>query len=264
MCEARCGGERERLLASAGHGHRLASRAPRHHHQRCQLGGGVFGGQHVAVAVAVVRAAVRHAAGHGSLVAALKEAASATPVRLAVRRAPGDGALAAGQLLAAVPATVRDAVNAGYCRALAVVHLAAASACVCPVPTRPQGVSPQRRHPSNTARARRSQYRTPAVVHAIASSFSSKPTPRRFGFQGEWRAAERRHSTGRGSKGSPPCRHFKNQSCCCLGSAFEVAAFQTTCVLRETTHHRARCSARQPPVGLLRVWNQRRVVHESE
>ena len=24
----------------------------------------------------------------------------------------------------------------------------------------------------------------------------------------------------------PPCRHFKIQSCCCLGSAFEVAAFQ--------------------------------------
>jgi hypothetical protein len=25
----------------------------------------------------------------------------------------------------------------------------------------------------------------------------------------------------------PPCGHFKSQSCCCLGSAFEVAAFQT-------------------------------------
>ena len=25
----------------------------------------------------------------------------------------------------------------------------------------------------------------------------------------------------------PPCRHFKIQSCCCLGSTFEVAAFQT-------------------------------------
>jgi hypothetical protein len=25
----------------------------------------------------------------------------------------------------------------------------------------------------------------------------------------------------------PPCRHFKNQSCCCLGCALEVAAFQT-------------------------------------
>jgi hypothetical protein len=23
----------------------------------------------------------------------------------------------------------------------------------------------------------------------------------------------------------PPCRHFKIQSCCCLGSALEVAAF---------------------------------------
>jgi hypothetical protein len=27
----------------------------------------------------------------------------------------------------------------------------------------------------------------------------------------------------------PSCRHFKIQSCCCLGSAFEVAAFQTLC-----------------------------------
>ena len=25
----------------------------------------------------------------------------------------------------------------------------------------------------------------------------------------------------------PPCRHFKTLSCCCLGSALEVAAFQT-------------------------------------
>jgi hypothetical protein len=26
--------------------------------------------------------------------------------------------------------------------------------------------------------------------------------------------------------GSPPHRHINNQSCCCLGSAFEVAAFR--------------------------------------
>jgi hypothetical protein len=30
----------------------------------------------------------------------------------------------------------------------------------------------------------------------------------------------------------PPCRPFKIQSCCCLGSAFELAAFQTRLQLR--------------------------------
>ena len=34
------------------------------------------------------------------------------------------------------------------------------------------------------------------------------------------------HKAARGWSHTP-CRHFKTQSCCCLGSAFEVAAFQT-------------------------------------
>ena len=35
--------------------------------------------------------------------------------------------------------------------------------------------------------------------------------------------------TAQAAKGgaSPPCRHFKIQSCCCVGSAFDMSAFQT-------------------------------------
>jgi hypothetical protein len=36
--------------------------------------------------------------------------------------------------------------------------------------------------------------------------------------------SSRAHRTGRERMGSPTCRDFKDQSCC-LGSAFEVAAF---------------------------------------
>jgi hypothetical protein len=41
-----------------------------------------------------------------------------------------------------------------------------------------------------------------------------------------WRPAERRRPTGRERMDSPTCRHFKNQSCCCPGSAFEGVAFR--------------------------------------
>jgi hypothetical protein len=47
-------------------------------------------------------------------------------------------------------------------------------------------------------------------------------------FQLRQGAAERRHATGRVRMSPPPpCRHFKIQSCCGLGSAFELAAFRT-------------------------------------
>jgi hypothetical protein len=53
-----------------------------------------------------------------------------------------------------------------------------------------------------------------------------------------WRVAERRHPT-RAARGwvRTTYRHFKVQSCRCLGSAFEVAAFQTRggCVCTATT-----------------------------
>jgi hypothetical protein len=39
----------------------------------------------------------------------------------------------------------------------------------------------------------------------------------------------------------PPCRHSNNQSCC-LGSAFEVAAFQTQCFLIDRPHEHLRHS----------------------
>ena len=39
--------------------------------------------------------------------------------------------------------------------------------------------------------------------------------------------AAARHPTGRERRARPPCRHFKNQSCSCLGLLSRVAAFQT-------------------------------------
>jgi hypothetical protein len=41
----------------------------------------------------------------------------------------------------------------------------------------------------------------------------------------------------------PPCRHFKIQSCFCVGSAFEEAAFQTRALLPKTLAEARPCRA---------------------
>ena len=56
----------------------------------------------------------------------------------------------------------------------------------------------------------------------VSPTSSPKPSPKGIGFQ------QQSVATQQAARGwvRPPCRHFKNQSCCCLGSAFEVATFQ--------------------------------------
>jgi hypothetical protein len=50
----------------------------------------------------------------------------------------------------------------------------------------------------------------------------------------------------------PPCRHSTAQSCCCRGSTFEVAAFQTLAGYAEVRHDAGRAKfTAPPPVSLL-------------
>jgi hypothetical protein len=50
-----------------------------------------------------------------------------------------------------------------------------------------------------------------------------------FRFPAAWWREQKSVLTPQAARGwyHPPCGHFKSQSCCCLESAFEVAAFQT-------------------------------------
>jgi hypothetical protein len=92
-----------------------------------------------------------------------------------------------------------------------------------------------------------------------ASRFPSPPSPSqatpgllRFRFLAARRLAEVNHPTCR-DRGwvRPPCRHFKIQSCCCLGSAFEAAAFQTLANTKpnpwQAQPRGAWCGGHEPP-----------------